>query len=122
VLTCNPADYTGLGARSVTLSPVSVATTTVARPASTLTAAGEATPAEPDAEPNSADGPATPDLVRQAEELIRVLTGRAGAAGNQALREQLGWDEATYEIVKKFLLSTNRIKPARGRGGSVTLA
>ena len=44
-----------------------------------------------------------------------------GKAGNAALREALGWEEATYEAVRTELVSVGRVILGRGRGGSVAL-
>jgi type I restriction enzyme M protein len=45
-----------------------------------------------------------------------------GSKGNQTLREELGWDEATYDAVKNDLVVSGRLIPGRGRGGSVAIA
>ncbi len=42
--------------------------------------------------------------------------------GNGKLRDLLGWDEATYDTVKRPLIATGQLQSGRGRGGSVSLA
>lgn len=56
------------------------------------------------------------------EHFIRMLESMGGSAGNQRLREELGWPESIYDVIKRQLLAGNRIVPGRGRGGSVALA
>ena len=56
------------------------------------------------------------------EEFIGALEAMGGSTGNGALRQLLGWSEQIYDKVKSSLLSSGRIKPGRGRGGSVALA
>ncbi|MBB3102683.1 HsdM family class I SAM-dependent methyltransferase [Azomonas macrocytogenes] len=53
---------------------------------------------------------------------ISTLEAMGGSAGNQRLREALGWQEATYDSIKQQLLEESRIVPGRGRGGSVALS
>lgn len=54
--------------------------------------------------------------------LIGALETLGGSAGNQRLREALGWQESTYDRIKQQLIEEGRIIPGRGRGGSVALA
>lgn len=61
-------------------------------------------------------------LESQAARFIETLTELEGSAGNQRLRNELGWQDSTYERVKVHLLDVGRIVPGRGRGGSVSLA
>ncbi len=56
------------------------------------------------------------------EHFICMLESMGGSAGNQRLREALGWPESIYEVIKRQLFAGNRIVPGRGRGGSVALA
>src|SRR5690606_7045107 len=44
-----------------------------------------------------------------------------GSAGNQRLREHLGWTDGCYQRVKAQLIEQGRIAPGRSRGGSVRL-
>jgi type I restriction enzyme M protein len=62
----------------------------------------------------------TPD--DQQLELLGALKALGGSAGNGRLRELLGWDEGTYEVVKAPLIATGNLITGRGRGGSVSLA
>jgi type I restriction enzyme M protein len=66
-------------------------------------------------------GPIT-DQEALKEELLGALEALGGSAGNGRLRELLGWEEAPYETVKASLLDSGRVRPGRGRGGSVSLA
>ena len=59
---------------------------------------------------------------KQIERFLAVLAEMDGSAGNQRLREALGWAESTYDRVKTELVEQGRIVPGRGRGGSVSLA
>ena len=61
-------------------------------------------------------------LETQAERFIEVLKELDGSAGNQRMRSELGWQESTYNRIKEHLLEEGRIRPGRGRGGSVSLA
>lgn len=55
------------------------------------------------------------------ERYIAVLTALGGKAGNQRLLEALDWQDSTYQRVKQQLIDEGRIRPGRGRGGSVAL-
>jgi type I restriction enzyme M protein len=55
------------------------------------------------------------------DELVGALKALGGSAGNGKLRALLGWDEDTYEAVKAPLMAAGRLKPGRGKGGSVAL-
>jgi type I restriction enzyme M protein len=55
------------------------------------------------------------------DRFIQALKERGGSAGNGGLREELGWDEATYEDVKSELVRLGLIRTGRGRGGSIHL-
>ena len=61
------------------------------------------------------------DAIRRTN-FLAALKALGGSAGNAALRERLGWDEATYAAVKQGLLDEGTIVSGRGRGGSVALA
>jgi len=70
-------------------------------------------------EPHASIIPVTDEL---RQKLIRVLTAQGGSMGNQTLREELGWDEVTYDAVKDDLVATGILTRGRGRGGSVSLS
>ena len=53
---------------------------------------------------------------------LKALDELGGKAGNQRLREALGWDEARYKGVREALIKDGVILRARGRGGSGILA
>ena len=54
--------------------------------------------------------------------LINRLTEMGGKAGNQTLRESLGWEEEVYDSIKDGLIMTGSVLTGRGRGGSIILA
>ena len=116
VLTCTPSDYTTLGARSILLEPP------VARPASDMSVArehdGSSSRSERDEYP-----PLLPTLVStdDMESLVRILNDLGGKAGNQSLRDALGWDEGRYLATKDLLLTRGDLAAGRGRGGSVSI-
>lgn len=56
------------------------------------------------------------------DRFISTLETLGGFAGNQRLREALGWQESTYGDIKQQLIEEGRIVPGRGRGGSVALS
>tara|TARA_Y100001951_G_scaffold52001_2_gene41128 strand:- start:16348 stop:19119 length:2772 start_codon:yes stop_codon:yes gene_type:complete len=60
-------------------------------------------------------------IEQKIERFISTLETMGGSAGNQRLREALGWPETTYDGVKQQLLAENRIVTGRGRGGSVAI-
>lgn len=55
------------------------------------------------------------------QRFLRKLQELGGRAGNKRLREELGWQESTYDNVRGELIGEGRIVPGRGRGGSVRL-
>ncbi|MGO1069779.1 type I restriction-modification system subunit M [Lysobacter sp. CA199] len=55
------------------------------------------------------------------ERFLSVLESLNGTAGNQRLREELGWQDTTYQRIKQQLIEEGRIRSGRGRGGSVAL-
>ena len=56
------------------------------------------------------------------ERFIHTLESLGGSAGNQKLRDALGWEMTTYDSIKAQLLAQGRIMAGRGRGGSVSLS
>jgi len=60
-------------------------------------------------------------IEQKIERFISTLEAMGGSAGNQRLREALGWPETTYDSVKQQLLAESRIVTGRGRGGSVAI-
>ena len=55
------------------------------------------------------------------DRFLSTLAAQGGSAGNQRLREALGWDEAFYDGLRQHLIEAGRIRAGRGRGGSVQL-
>ena len=60
-------------------------------------------------------------IEQKIERFISALETMGGSAGNQRLREALGWPENTYDSIKQQLLAEQRIVNGRGRGGSVAI-
>lgn len=115
VLTCTPADYTGLGAAEVRLTTQPRAYSPPAQSTAVEPTTGAvATDPGPTAE-------VQPPHDGAESQFLDALRAQGGSAGNQSLRGLLGWDETTYEQVKASLIARNLITPGRGRGGSVTL-
>lgn len=56
------------------------------------------------------------------ERFLEVLKELGGSAGNGHLRNELGWQEETYERARDALVESGLIFKGRGRGGSVALA
>ena len=54
--------------------------------------------------------------------LKNLSQGEQRLIGNQALRENLGWDEAAYRRMKGELVQERQIIVGRGRGGTVGLS
>lgn len=109
VLTCNPSDYVALGARQTLISP-----TTVAASSSPTVEAGGSGDDEEVADSSVSE--------EEKQEFLTKLANAGGSAGNQSLREALGWSESTYMAVKQALLDAGEIVSGRGRGGSVSLS
>ena len=125
VLTCTPDQYTGLGAHDTRLKPH-------------LWNGNQALPALPSADDGDEDetedeNPGPPantgppgisiPLSDEAEaSLLAALQSLGGRAGNQSLRNALGWDEASYEPIRASLIAKSLLTAGRGRGGSVILA
>jgi type I restriction enzyme M protein len=59
--------------------------------------------------------------VGRQERFLEVLEALGGSAGNGRLRDELGWQEETYERARDALVETGLITKGRGRGGSVAL-
>ena len=103
VLTCNPADYAALGARIVTLRIERIPNREVA------------TVAHSEIGLSSEGGDVREQL------FISALEAAGGSSGNIMLRQTLGWDESIYETVKGGLIAAGKVRPGRGKGGSVSL-
>lgn len=122
VLTCNPADYAALGAKTIALSPARRVP-----PAPTMESAEspQDSSANADGDPDASEPPAVLELpvagdLHQA--MLKLLEACGGSKGNQTLRQELGWDDATYNKVKDDLVRSGKLAVGRGRGGSVALA
>ncbi len=128
VMTCNPTNYTSLGAQQLMLnrvrSPIAQvpSRTTLEETSPTLTVSGDnhnAAPGSATAPEYASANPATP--VDEAR-FLDALGSLGGSSGNQLLRKTLGWSEVDYETVRSSLIASGRLIPGRGRGGTVALA
>ena len=118
VLTCAPSDYAALGATHVTLRvEKSVPGATPSR----VSLSSSEEESDDDSE-SDASGAVVPITEEQCERLLSVLRENGGKAGNQTLRQILGWDDATYEAVKDRLVENGQLTPGRGRGGSLAIS
>ncbi len=122
VLTCTPTDYALLGGRALTL---------VGRPPAPVSGVVSANDPPPSRilEPEEGPQEATPTMEiarvavtpEQRARFLDRLGSLGGSSGNQSLRLDLGWDEATYAAVKQSVIDDGSVQPGRGRGGSVRI-
>ena len=120
VLSCNPAAYTGSGAKEIHLPK---------RRFSHISKPNESENApirEPEGSPS--DSLPVPPIIspqtvtdEQTQHFLASLEAAGGKSGNIRLRETLGWNESLYESVKVALIRDGAIQPGQGRGGSVKL-
>jgi len=116
VLTCNPSDYSALGARSITVQSERAP---IFQPSAIVpTEVGSENGA--DIQPTSASRSVSVSN-DQRQQFLSALREEGGKAGNLTLRQALGWDEATDEAVKDDLTASGQLTPGRGRGGSVAI-
>lgn len=143
VMTCNPANYSALGARQLILTrgqPTAAPAPPDSNPATNaasdalrnsrvasewdfagIQSGGEAQPTHPDANSDLVANPGKPTSRPDEALLLEVLARNGGSAGNQTLRRALGWSEANYEAVRSTLIARGRLVTGRGRGGSVAI-
>jgi hypothetical protein len=121
VLTCNPYDYASLGAKTVTLRPERFVASNSSNPVPEpgLRFPDASAPLVEDPFPDGSPSITVTDELRQS--LLSTLSSLGGSKGNQSLREDLGWDEATYFVVKNDLVNAGRLLSGKGRSGSVSL-
>lgn len=121
ILTCNPADYASLGAKTVALRPEQYHPSVRSNPVpESGTESSEAT--SPNVKDQLPDSAASVTVTGElCQTLLSALSNLGGSKGNQALREELGWDDATYSAVKNDLVAAGKLVPGKGRGGSVSL-
>jgi len=116
LLTCTPADYSGLGGNEIRLP----------RPRPNL-AAASAMAVEVEMEEAEAPVPAesivaSPSVQSGDDDiLLAALRATGGRSGNQSLRNALAWDEVRYESVKNSLWENGKIEKGKGKGGSVQI-
>jgi DNA repair exonuclease SbcCD ATPase subunit len=122
VVTCNPADYAALGAKTVSLRSHRHPSPARIHPGPETEENVSPTPSHEVGVLATDHGArvAVSDELRQA--LLSALSRLGGSKGNQTLRDELGWDEATYLAVKNDLVVSGRLVIGRGRGGSVAVA
>lgn len=114
VLSCNPSEYTGLGAKTVTLAPPAAAKFSEIPHFKEQHASADASTVFSGTRPNGTDE-------KLQEHFVGTLEEMGGNAGNGSLRGKLGWDEETYAKIRGDLLSQGVIQTGRGRGGAVIL-
>jgi type I restriction enzyme M protein len=56
---------------------------------------------------------------KQKERFTQMLQELGGSAGNQRLRDELGWQQGTYDRIRSQLVESGAVLVGRGRGGSV---
>ncbi len=117
VLSCNPSDYAALGAKQTTLRVERNLSPRAAENDHLEYGGGDGDNQD---HPDSIPDANVTDQQRQA--LVTALESEGGSKGNISLRQSLGWDESTYEAVKKDLLAAGKLVSGRGKGGSVALA
>jgi uncharacterized protein YhaN len=118
VLTCNPSDYTNLGARQISLRPARSFAQSP-QPEAVVSMAAEADGSDG---MESSDGPVTADVSsEQRQGFLAALNSAGGHSGNSALKATLGWDATTYDTVKSALVAEGKLMTGRGKGGSVSL-
>jgi hypothetical protein len=143
VMTCNPANYSPLGARQLILTRGQPTTAPTQPDSDTATSAaaeahrnsrvaserdltgtesdGEAQATHLDANSDLVANPGNPANRPDEARLLEILARLGGSAGNQTLRRALGWSEADYEAVRSTLIARGRLVTGRGRGGSVAI-
>jgi energy-coupling factor transporter ATP-binding protein EcfA2 len=132
VLSCNPQEYANFAAKRIDLprpkhaaSDVSAAAAIPAasQPADKVAAADDAADNSDSAGPTALPGqrPAGDDDALSAEFLSLLAGTPDRRSGNVSFRNQLGWDEETYERIKDRLIAVGRIEKGKGRGGSIRL-
>jgi energy-coupling factor transporter ATP-binding protein EcfA2 len=116
VLSCNAADYDGLGTR------ITIERSAEAVMAAPIETESDATAADDDA-PHEVHRVSTSGVATEsdAEAFLTALTRLGGRSGNQSLRQELDWDEIRYEVTRSRLLAKGTIVLGKGRGGSVLL-
>jgi len=107
VLSCNPSDYIGLGARQIHLNPAPL----------TRTQEAEAAAAPREVDPPSPASETDTDT----ETFLSALRELGGKAGKKAMLERLGWEDSRYTQVKQSLVGAAKVVLGKGRGGSVSL-
>ena len=123
VLSCNPVDYAGLGARQIILRDKQSA---ISQPQTdndsvNENSSGFASESNHDFAQKSRINSSL-DEEELKKQLIDRLTEMGGKAGNQSLRESLGWEEDVYDSIKDGLIETGSVLTGRGRGGSIILS
>jgi energy-coupling factor transporter ATP-binding protein EcfA2 len=114
VLSCNPSEYTGLGAKTVMFAPPAAAKFIEISNLKEQQATAGSSTFSSGARPGGTD-----DVLRK--DFVGTLEEMGGNAGNGSLRGKLGWDEETYAKIRGELLSQGVIQTGRGRGGVVML-
>jgi energy-coupling factor transporter ATP-binding protein EcfA2 len=113
VLTCNPSDYAGLGAKNVRVDTPSL------RQLINANSPPEAISADESHEPLASESMAVTEQDQQ--DFLDALRACGSKAGNKTMQEKLGWSEQHYDQVKAKLLHLGLVTTGRGRGGTVLI-
>lgn len=118
VMTCNPADYVGFGARSVQLAPPSPGRVRTQR----VAVDGPETSVDSD-QPilDVTTEPTRDEDADSKQRFLSVLREHGGSMSNPALRTSLRWGSDQYLRIKSALLLDRTIQTGAGRGGTVRL-
>jgi hypothetical protein len=113
VLTCNPSDYAGLGAKNVRVDTPSL------RQLINANSPPEAISADESHEPLASESMAVTEQDQQ--DFLDALRACGSKASNKTMQENLGWSEQHYDQVKAKLLHLGLVTTGRGRGGTVLI-
>lgn len=123
VLSCNPSDYRGLGAKEVVLATPSLTQPSGVHRSESGHADGGAAIARVQAGAlQSSHAPTeSPVIQEDSANLLAALQDMGGSSGNKSLQTALGWDAERYQRVQQSLIHSGALIQGRGRGGSVRL-
>jgi len=118
ILTCNPSDYTNLGAKQVSLLAARpMAQAPQSQPVVALTGEGEGAHGM-----ELMEAPVNAGVTaEQRQAFLVALKAVGGHSGNTNLRTALGWEATHYDTVKATLVAEGLLMTGRGKGGSVSL-
>jgi DNA repair exonuclease SbcCD ATPase subunit len=123
VLSCDQSSYDALGARTIDLKrpEVGALRRDVAMRDSTAGESAEPGPPSMELEELEEEGLAVEVTEAHREQLLAAVRDQGGSAGNERLRQALGWEAALYDAVKMELVNAGQLVRGRGRSGSVRI-